>query len=312
MAPRLGLGGGVTADPAIGLFGSKLLLDAFPNAHSAFSVRKLRSGYGGYAMKVRESGNDYTADVSFDDNGFVSASSLIANKSSGSAGGPTLGDFIGSADGHVHTWYDQSGNGRNASDLTPFPFTTAANQPKIYSSGSLETSGSGNATAALLFDSADKLHVDNAGLNLGSFSAFLVFNQTAAGNTSQWFMSSTSGNYLGNLMSSLVQYFYYDAGASEATISANDGGSLDVKRRLHSYLASTSQQTIIENGTSASDASPSSATDALTGTDTQTGIGNMIGYGTTGHIQEVVFYPTDQIANNAGIVENINADFSVY
>jgi len=310
MAPRLGLGGGVTANPASGLFGSKLLLDAFPNAHSAFSVRKLRADYSGYAMKVRNV-YDQTADIAFDDNGFVSASSPTANLSAGT--GATLDAFIDSSnDGHVHTWYDQSGNGRNATDATNPFFASAANQPKIYTSGSLETSGSGNATAALLFDSADKLHVDNASLNLGSFSAFLVFNQTAAGNTSQWFMSSTSGNYLGNLMTSLVQYFYYDAGGSEAVISANDGGSLDVKRRLHSYLASTSQQTIIENGTSASDASPSAATDALTGSDTQTGIGNMIGYGTTGHIQEVIFYPTDQIANNAGIVENINNDFSVY
>lgn len=312
MAPRLGLGGGVTANPASGLFGSKLLLDAFPNAYAAFSVRKLRADYSGYAMKVRESGSDNTADVAFDDNGFVSSSSKIYNATGGGSDGDLLSSFVASNDGHVHTWFDQSGNGRNANDLTAWPFTIAAQQPKIYSSGSLETSGSGNATAALLFDSSDKLHVSNAGLTLGSFSAFLVFNQTAAGNTSQWFMSYSSHNYVGNLMASLVQYFYYDSGTSEAAISANDGGSLDVKRRLHSYLASETQQTFVENGVSASDASPSDDDSDFTGSDTQSGIGNMIGYGTTGHIQEVIFYPTDQIANNAGIVENINADFSVY
>ena len=81
MAPRLGLGGGVTANPASGLFAApNLLLDNYPNAHRAYSVRKLSKNYTGYAMKVREgSGMNYTADVAFDDDGVVSASSKIYN-----------------------------------------------------------------------------------------------------------------------------------------------------------------------------------------------------------------------------------------
>ena len=43
-----------------------------------------------------------------------------------------LVDFVGSGnDGFVETWYDQSGNGKDATQ------TTASNQPQIVSSGSL-------------------------------------------------------------------------------------------------------------------------------------------------------------------------------
>ena len=147
MAPRLGLGGGVTADPASTLFAANLFLDNFPSAYLAYSVRKLRFDYTGYAMKVREgSGMNYEADVGFDAAGIISLDSPIANKTGGS--GPTLGHFVdaGGADSDalVKTWYDQSGNGR---DVTQ---GSASLQPKVVSSGAVVTQ---DGKAAVDFDS---------------------------------------------------------------------------------------------------------------------------------------------------------------
>ena len=166
MPPGLGLGGGASADPASTLFASTpLLLDTYPNAHRAYSMRKLSNDYTGYALKVRESGNDYTADVSFDDDGRVSTSSPVANLSGGS--GATLGAFVGSNDGHCTIWYDQSGEGSNATQ------PTASKQPKLISSGTLETSGSASV-ASLKFDgSNDHLIVDESGLTLRDITTFM-------------------------------------------------------------------------------------------------------------------------------------------
>tara|TARA_Y100000004_G_scaffold196786_1_gene268047 strand:- start:3340 stop:4152 length:813 start_codon:yes stop_codon:yes gene_type:complete len=270
-------------------------------------------------MKVRESGNDYTADVAFDDDGFVSASSLVANKSNVSAGGPTLGDFIGgSNDGFVHTWYDQSGKGSNATDAAGSP--APANQPKIYSSGSLITDvTSGTARAALEFDTADRLNFSNSGLQHGSLAVFTTSRVVGVATQIPWFISYRLGgagnNFVGAYYTGGYLYFYYAAALSEAKhlLTDSPGSSTLVdKRRLHSYLASTSQQSLIENGTTASDASPSAITDAFVGDATQIGIGSVLGDGHNGKFQEFIVYDSDQISNNAGIVADINTVLEVY
>ena len=42
-----------------------LLLDTYP-ADAGYSLRKLRTDYSGYALKVRREADDYEADVEFD------------------------------------------------------------------------------------------------------------------------------------------------------------------------------------------------------------------------------------------------------
>lgn len=92
-----------------------LLLDTYSGAAAAYSLRKLRNGYTGSAIRVRNSSNS-EADIGFVNNVLDTASLLT---------------HCGSGDGFVKTWYDQSGNGRNATQ------STAANQPQIVSSGSV-------------------------------------------------------------------------------------------------------------------------------------------------------------------------------
>lgn len=101
----------------------------------AFSLRQLSSAYTGKAIKVRRSSDNTPADI-----GFTSAGDLDT---------ATLKAFVGSGTGYVSIWYDQSGNGYNATQ------NTAANQPTIMISGminrdngqpSVYTSGTGFLT----------------------------------------------------------------------------------------------------------------------------------------------------------------------
>ncbi len=87
-------------------------LSEFSGAAAAYSVRKL--GDSPVAMRVRKtvSSVDYYQVIGFDANGDLDTAAIE--------------EFGGSADVHVQTWYDQSGNGNHASN------STNAEQPKIY------------------------------------------------------------------------------------------------------------------------------------------------------------------------------------
>tara|TARA_S200002703_G_scaffold37901_1_gene33183 strand:- start:1809 stop:5042 length:3234 start_codon:yes stop_codon:yes gene_type:complete len=93
---------------------SNRLLDIYAGSQAAYSLRLLRAGYTGAAVQVRRSDNT-TQDIGF--SGVDLDTSALAT-------------FCGAGDGFVRTWYDQSGNSRNA-----VQYNTAA-QPKIYNSGS--------------------------------------------------------------------------------------------------------------------------------------------------------------------------------
>jgi hypothetical protein len=98
-----------------------LLLDLYPNASVAYSLRKLRTAYSGNCIRVRRSSDNTEQNIGFVGNELDTASLLT---------------FCGVGNGFVTTWYDHSGSGRNATQ------STAGNQPRIVNSGTLEVVGS--------------------------------------------------------------------------------------------------------------------------------------------------------------------------
>lgn len=104
------------------------LLDNYANAQAAYSLRKLRAAYSGAAIRVRNAGGSET-DIGFDSNGDLDTASLALHAGSGS--------------GLIVTWYDQSGNGRDATQ------STQSLRPHITTSGTLETV---NGKPAIYFD----------------------------------------------------------------------------------------------------------------------------------------------------------------
>ncbi len=92
------------------------LLDAYPGAGAAYSVRKLSSTYTGAALRIRRSSDNTEQDIGFV--GFDLDTTALSS-------------FVGAGNGFVTRWYDQTGNGRHMLQ------TTAGLQPTIVSSGSL-------------------------------------------------------------------------------------------------------------------------------------------------------------------------------
>jgi hypothetical protein len=86
---------------------------------AAYSVRKVVSSYTGSAMMVQSA--SVSQSIGFDADGNLDTASLAS--------------FAGSGDAFVKIWYDQSGNGRDASQAV------TANQPQIVSSGNVITEG---------------------------------------------------------------------------------------------------------------------------------------------------------------------------
>lgn len=92
-------------------------LDSVGTAAAAFGLRRLRSAYTGYAIRVRRSSDNTEQDIGFNLNDDLDIRALL--------------DFVGSGSGYVKTWYDQSGNAVDATQ------STTSAQPIIVSSGQL-------------------------------------------------------------------------------------------------------------------------------------------------------------------------------
>jgi len=84
---------------------------------AAYSVSRVNNHYKGFCLRVRESSGNTEKDIGFDSRGIldVDAISLFCDQSTG----------------YVVKWYDQSGNGRHATQ------STQAEQPIIYENGAV-------------------------------------------------------------------------------------------------------------------------------------------------------------------------------
>lgn len=108
-----------------GLVPANLLLDLYPNAYGAYSLRKLRSSYTGAAIRVRRTSDDTEQDI-----GFSATYSLDRT---------ALTNFTGTYSATVVTWYDQSGNNYHARQ------SATVYQPRIVNAGTIDTSKSNPA-----------------------------------------------------------------------------------------------------------------------------------------------------------------------
>jgi hypothetical protein len=110
----IGLGIGTNRIYRSGGSGFTGLLDVYSGAAAAYSLRRLSSTYLGDAIKVTTNGVN-SADIGFVNNELDTAS---------------LEAFAGGGEAYVTTWYDQSGNGNDATQ------SVFSDMPKIVSNGS--------------------------------------------------------------------------------------------------------------------------------------------------------------------------------
>ena len=265
------LAGGTQAAPPV----EGLLLDDYPGAVAAYSLRELSSAWAGLdVIRVRESGSNTEQDFT------------AAEITDG-----TLATFCGTNDGFVVTWYDQSGNSNDA--------TQAVYPPKIVAGGVLVTEG---GKAALDFDGI------NDYLILPSVSALemsIFGTANIAGNDRGRYLSNDASEayvFVGN------SYPFY---AKMPGVSAVGGTNLSYndKNSLFTFIKTTSNFNFYIDGVV--DIAQTGSYYSLT-INTFMSISTTTIQATKGVCQELIFYPSDQSANRTGIESNINTYYSIY
>jgi hypothetical protein len=283
-----------------GIVGSQIaqfvgLLDLYPTAAAAYSLRRLRSAYTGSAIRVRRASDNTEQDIGFSNNQLDTSS---------------LTTFCSGTNGFVTTWYDQSGNGRNATQ------TTAANQPQIVSSGSVILE---NGKPSVQFDgSNDYLSLNSAasvfsGNNL-PLSRIHVIRPTLSQASSFFSFGNSSNNQP-------LKQLELNASNGYTTFYRSDTSVI----KGYSYgIQLINQQLLDEYNTGTISNVFRNSANQLLNTDVNIGqctldratlgalVRNTVSSYYNGKIQETILYPSDQSSNRTGIETNINDFYSIY
>jgi surface protein len=193
--------------------------------------------------------------------------------------------FAGPGNAFVKTWYDQSGNGRHASQAT------AANQPQIVSNGIAITDGLKNA---ILWDDTGG---DNLQFNrLTNIRSIFHVSKLSLNNTSAWFLGDSS------------TYDYHNGGTvwlSNQYISAYVRDGINKINgtvvNLTTTLKNTNRNLISLIHTTSSGIASTISQDR--GNTTQSW---------RGYISEILLYSTDQTSNRTFIENEINSYYNIF
>jgi hypothetical protein len=293
-----------------------LLLDLYPGAAAAYSVRKLRTAYTGSAIRVRRT------DLTEQNIGFTSAGNLDTTALLAFTGTGALDN------GFITTWYDQSGNARNTTQ------TTALSQPQIVSSGSLILD---NGKPCISWTTNSTM-VNSSFIPSSSsgFSAFNVYssNLAAAPDTNSMFLysfgNSVNLRIFGKSSSTGVLSGEYIAFIRNlgTNFPADTGrlGSSNYRRNantqvLESEFYLSSGFTFYQNNSSQN--MNLTANGATTTVNWSPAVYNLTGglifnnfpggtNQTNCKMQEIIFYDNSQSSNRTGIEDNINNFYSIY
>jgi len=269
------------------------LLDLYPNAAAAYSVRLLKSDYTGPLVRIRkDTAGQQEKDFYPDENKELSLNS--------SDGVTTLGSWIGSNDGYVVTWHSQTGS----NDATQ---SSASAQPQIISAGSLITE---NSKAAL----------QTTGIEHMEFGTFASNGMAliAVGINDGYGTILSGGDDVGNRfdfgprVTNSYRYFVASGGSDDNLDSGTD--TINTYTLFEAYKNSLNSGATYQNG--------SEITSGVMAFDLQAYTSNNIIFGRTfggsvsdkisGKFQEIIIYPNDQTSNRTGIETNINDFFNIY
>ena len=265
------------------------VLQIAPNAAAAYSLRSLTGG----DPKVVRVRRDTDGGAGDNDEQDFTASEVFSG---------ALAAFVGSGnDGFVETWYDQSGNSKDAVQ------ETAANQPLLVASGV--------ALSGLSFDgstSSRTLVAPSVTGLAGSLSIFSVSVRDATGNTVSLSNSSSGG-----------RYFAIQEGGSTSVANPRNTASITVSdsvsgaNRLTFAVTTGATSTSVGANSSAVTTSTSDYGDDFSGTHiNQIAIGVLRTASPTGYfngrINEILVYNSDQTDNRTAVETNINSHYSLF
>ena len=285
------------------------LLNTYSGAAAAYSLRLLDNTYSGNAIKVRRSSDNAEQDIAFVNNELDTAS---------------LETFAGSGDAFVTTWYDQSGNGNDATQ------TTASSQPKIVTSGSTLLRG---GKPSMQFDGVNDNFItsqNNPFTFTGGVSMIHASYKNATSYKSYETILSANGN--GSTRQKMALGYGNSGSVSPKPTISTDiwfpsgiqyDGTIGVNERhlIGFYISnwsthrSTGLSNLRLNGSDLTTKPYTNAEPTALGTGhikigvfLETLTGSFFG----GEIQEVIAYASDKNSDRVGIETNINDFYSIY
>lgn len=252
------------------------LLDTYTGAAAAYSLRKLRADYTGFAVKVQDNVGGATQDIGFDSFGELDTASLS-----------NYGD---QNNVFVETWYDQSGNGNNATQAT------SANRPKIYDGSSKGFVVTENGKPAVA-PSADSM-IFNSTISVTAQTCIALHERTGG-----------NGPVLGE--NSRAFYVFSGQGTYTQTSGVQD---------LHDYDTYNVQGIHVStrDGSNPSNmwVNGQSITRLQGNLTNEVSNYTTIGFGASrtmsGYWQEIIIYNSDQSSNLTGIETNLNDFYDIY
>jgi hypothetical protein len=278
-----------------------LLLDLFPNAAAAYSLRKLRTAYTGNCIEVRRSSDNALQNIGFVNNRLDTASLL---------------SFVGAGNGFVRTWYDQSG-------LNVNPIATDNNrQPQIVGSGSVLTF---NGKPNILFNGTSNGLLRSSLFNsVGHGNIFAIHKQTSQVTIEKAIIQDTvegNGFTRAGIFYRNVAAGNQGLGIGGRRITTDSFQAIGTQAWSGNELLSTSlfqwQNALLEsyiNGLSNGSRGFQAA--GITSISTfDCAIGSNRDYTAfffNGTIKELVIFTTDQSANRTAIESNINSYYNIY
>lgn len=287
----------VTAAPAAPSCVNEIL-DDYSGASAAYSLRKLDADYAGSAIRVRRSSDNTEQDIGFtgDCNDLDTAA---------------LKTFVGTGgtdDGFVVTWYDQSGNTRNATQAT------AGNQPKIMDNGVVYRL-EGKVSVYFNLSSDNLLMASFGGVALSAHSVFAIYSVSAC---------NSYGRVLSMRATGTNDYDHYAPLLSNAGTCSDYGAYIGGFRAGRTISTSTlNLYSAIHTGSEVQNSVDGGSNATYTHTLSTTIIRYTIGGSAlssdissdgniTGYVCEIICYASDQSSNKTGILTNVNSYYNLY
>jgi len=253
------------------------LLDQFPGAAAAYSLRNLVGTSNPAVVRVRRDSDNAEQDFT------------AAEVSDG-----TLAAWVGAGNnGFVRTWYDQSGNGRHAQQ------PTTGSQPMLVQNGVvLIKDGDPNIKFT---DSQRFLDIS---ISYADYGLFAVYEPITLFTDFDVFFSS--GGVSGAGVRPTLKL--YDANGNFNANASNNTVALGERLLFTSIVTASSGGNLYKNNSliSTQAGAPASRSVIVIGDRGDTISGD------SHSISELIFYTTDQFTNRAVIEANINAHYSIY
>jgi len=256
------------------------LLDFFPGAVAAYSLRSLDLNYSGDAVRVRRDSDDAEQDFGFDASGNLDVAGVTS--------------FCGAANGYAVTWYDQSGNGNDASQNV-----FLGSQPQIYD-GSQVLTENGKPVLYCFGNSLESSAALSSGTGARAMFAVAYCGVTPS-DSNTIFRNSTSFQGSGADWNWTAETAVRVDGS--VTWTTNPMDQQMIGTLLFPGSGTTSDVDFYENGSVITQTS-------TTNTTINTGSSSVSKIGSANiRMQEFILYNSDQSSKRSGIESNISTHY---